>query len=262
MQAVACASLISLSDDTSSANGPKPYSGVELDVEGLGSSASCTGHGGCVSLLFFPLFLIDLPFSFALDTLLLPYTLTRPTKQATASLRPNIEQTEWNQLVLQAAQELQYNHEWLSGLALAIDKRAPTLPSGAVKARALETVVRHARNSPSAHAGGEEKYVYEDVLKLGELGLALGSPDTASQVERFERLSSYSIHDVLFLNDFLRWYLRPTIEKELDTQQLHSLGWTSSSGDHFEIAGVKELNMRHFLREGKPIERFSLYPGL
>ena len=37
------------------------------------------------------------------------------------------------------------------------------------------------------HAYGEEKYIYQEALKLKDLGSALGSPKTFSEVNAFNR---------------------------------------------------------------------------
>ena len=48
---------------------------------------------------------------------------------------------ERNRLLLQVAQELRYNDEWLTSLARAYPLRAPTIPTGSLKTSALMSLI-------------------------------------------------------------------------------------------------------------------------
>ena len=52
-----------------------PYPGATQDAENLAYAFDGEGSGKAIAFWLFPLFLIDLPLSFALDTILLPIDL-------------------------------------------------------------------------------------------------------------------------------------------------------------------------------------------
>jgi hypothetical protein len=177
-------------------------------------------------------------------------------------IQSDTEGIERNRLIFQVAQELRYNHEWLSEVVAAISERSQVLPVGSLKSDALMTLANHEYQRVTEHAYGEEKYIYQEALKLKDLGAALSKLKNYSDVEILNRQATYSLHDMLFLNDFLHWYLRPLIEKELDQQQVYSLGWRPFPADRFKIDGVTTVRMKRFVHEGKPIDSFSEYLGL
>jgi len=152
-------------------------------------------------------------------------------------IQSDTEGIERNRLIFQVAQELRYNHEWLSEVATAVSERAEVLPIGSLKSDALMTLPNREYQRVTEQAYGEEKYIYQEALKLKDLGAALSKLKNYSDVEIFNRQATYSLHDILFLNDFLHWYLRPLIEKELNRQQLYSLGWRPFPGDRFNRRG-------------------------
>jgi len=168
-------------------------------------------------------------------------------------------QLERNRLIFQVAQELRYNHEWLSDVAIAVKEKALSIPIGSLKAEALMVLATREYQRVTQHAYGEKKHIYQETLKLKDLSNAFGSPKTSMEVDAFNRRSTYHLHDILFLNDFLHWYLRPLIQKELEPEQLQSLGWRPFLGDRFHITGVKKFSMKRFVYEGRPIDDFSLY---
>ncbi|MDH5180493.1 MAG: YceK/YidQ family lipoprotein [Gammaproteobacteria bacterium] len=84
-----CASIHAVSDKDKSA-GPYAYRGVQTDIALMGLSL-CEGHG-CVPLVVLPFALIDLPLSMVMDTILLPFTLTRPSVDIHSRQAPAIQQ--------------------------------------------------------------------------------------------------------------------------------------------------------------------------
>jgi len=177
-------------------------------------------------------------------------------------IQPDEEHIERNCLVFQVAQNFRYNHDWLSEISVAVAERAQVLPTGSLKFDALMSLANRYYQRITENAYGEQKHIYQEILKLRDLGVALGKPRNYSQVELFNRQSMYSLHDILFLNDFLNWYLRPLIEKELNDKQLYSLNWWHVPVDCSNIDGVKTVHMKHFVDEGKPIENFIDYLGI
>jgi hypothetical protein len=125
-------------------------------------------------------------------------------------IQSDTERIERNRLIFRVAQELRYNHEWLSEVAAA--ERAQVLPIESLKFDALMTLANREYQRVTEHAYGEEKYIYQEALKLKDLGAALDKPKN-TQVEIFNRQSTHSLHDILFLNDFLHWYLRPLLRR-------------------------------------------------
>ncbi len=169
---------------------------------------------------------------------------------------------ERSQLVLQVAQELRYNDEWLSSLADATHKRSSDLPTGSLKANALLLLVQREHDSIVRGAYGEEKYIYQHALQLRDLGSAFGAPKSSDQLTKALSNSRYSLHDIHFLNNFLFWYIKPLVTDTFSPAQLYSLGWSSLPGERFKIFGVPTLNMKHFVNDGKSITEYVDYLGL
>jgi hypothetical protein len=169
---------------------------------------------------------------------------------------------ERSQLVLQTAQELRYNDEWLSSLAGATHKRSSNFPVGSLKTDALLLLVQREHDLVVRGAYGEEKYIYQHVIQLRDLGSALGAPKSSDQLSKALSNSSYSLHDIHFLNNFLFWYIKPLITETLSPAQLYSLGWSGLPRDRFKIFNVPTLTMRYFVNNGKPITEYVDYLGL
>ena len=172
------------------------------------------------------------------------------------------EKTEHTRLVLQVAQELRYNHEWLSSIAVAYQAQSSTLPTGLLKTDALFTLIQREYDLVTKEAYGEEKYIYQHTLLLRDLGVALSSPQSTVELAKFNANSEYSIHDVHFLNNFMLWYLSPLIKETLEEHQLYSLGRFGLPADQFKITGVSPLQMKRFVTNGSPIVEYSHYLGL
>ncbi|GBE06991.1 hypothetical protein BMS3Abin11_00089 [bacterium BMS3Abin11] len=169
---------------------------------------------------------------------------------------------EYRNLVLQAAQELRYNKEWLSDISIAVDNKSSIIPVGKMKTDALVKLTNLEYLNIVAESYGEEKYIYQEILKLHDLANTLGSPGSIKDVDIFNERSKYKLHDVAFLNSFLNWYLRPLIEENLDDKQLYSLGWNPFPVKYFSIEGISELDMNYFIYEGKPITEYLHYLAL
>jgi hypothetical protein len=164
-------------------------------------------------------------------------------------------------LLLQTAQELRYNHVWLSAVAIAHAERVSTIPTGSVRSKALISLIQREHGKVIEGAYGEQKHVYQLALRLEDLGTALGSPKTSSQLAKFNRRSDYTLHDIHFLNNFLFWYMSPLLIKEVEEAELYSLGWSGLPNSSFRIDSLKRLAMKHFLDEGAPITEYQDYLG-
>lgn len=169
---------------------------------------------------------------------------------------------ERSRLVLQVAQELRYNDEWLSSLGDAAHKRSSSVPTGSLKTDALLLLVQREHDLVVRGAYGDEKYIYQHALQLRDLGSALGTPKSVDQLNRALSNSRYSLHDIHFLNNFLFWYIKPLVTETLSPAQLYSLGWSGLPGERFNIFSSTTLNMKHFVNDGRPITEYVDYLGL
>lgn len=165
-------------------------------------------------------------------------------------------------LLLNAAQELRYNHEWLTAIAAAHKNRASTLPTGRLKTQALMTLIERDYKSVTEQAYGEEKYIYQLALRLQDLGAAVGPLKSSAEIAAFNRRADFTLHDIHFLNNFLFWYIAPMIVEEPDRSLPYSLGWGGLPGKELKIASVKKIKMKYFLHDGKPITEYGEYLGL
>jgi hypothetical protein len=169
---------------------------------------------------------------------------------------------ERRQLIFRVAQELRFSSQWLSELALCDQEGDCSPPAGSVKAENVMLLMQTDFDLVTKSSHGEEKHLFQLTLQLGELGKALGSPRSRAEVKAFNKRSDWTIHDIHFLNNFLHWYLRPTISDHLTEHEIYSLGFDGFPGEFFQIRGVKRLDLKHFEHEGKPITRYGDYLGL
>jgi hypothetical protein len=99
---------------------------------------------------------------------------------------PSSGDVERNRLLFQVSQELRYNNEWLSSLAVAHETRAARMTVGSLKTDALVALVQRDYEAVVRDAYGEEKHIYQHVLLLRDLGLKLGAPDSVADIFKFE----------------------------------------------------------------------------
>ena len=165
-------------------------------------------------------------------------------------------------LVLQATQELRYNSELLKGIAVGCENTIQPMPVGQMKVGALVKLANSEFERIVQYSYGEEKYIYQEIYRLGDLAVALGSPRPRKAIATFNSSSEYTLHDVIFLNNFLWWYLTPVAKEILSHKQLFSMGWTPFSRREFSIEGVKELKLRYFMDGDEPILEYTHYLSL
>lgn len=166
-----------------------------------------------------------------------------------------------NQLLLQTAQELRYNDEWLAHLCIAAAKPSRQLPIGSIKTDGLLRLMEQHHDWIVREAYGEEKYIYQMALELRDIATRLDSRDTKSILSVIKG-SEYTLNDIHFLNNFLFWYLRPHIEEGLNQAQIYSLGWNGLPQDNYKIPTGTALQMNRFLHDGKPITEYVTYLGI
>lgn len=172
------------------------------------------------------------------------------------------EVVERNRMLLQSAQELRFNDAWLSQLTIASSRRSGELPIGSLKTDGLLRLVENHHDWIVQDAYGEEKYIYQLILELRDVGLRLGSPTSGLQLEKSLGTSDYTLNDINFLNNFIFWYLRPRIEEDLTREQIYSLGWNGLPRGQFQAPGGGQPRMKRFLDDGEPITEYSTYLGL
>lgn len=169
---------------------------------------------------------------------------------------------ELNHLILQVAQELRYNTVWLNELAVSYENRSKVVPVGRMKLNALVALANTEFKRIVTDSYGEEKYIYQEIYTLSDLADGLGSPETNEDLAQFNARSKYTLHDVLFLNEFLRWYLRPLFESQLTPAQMYTLGGNAFPDREFKIYDVKSINLKYFTDKNEPITQFDHYLGL
>lgn len=112
------------------------------------------------------------------------------------------------------------------------------------------------------HSYGEQKYIYQEALQLKKLGEALNVARSHGDINEFERRSTHTLHDAIFLNDFLRWYLAPPMQEVLSDQQIYAFGWSPFPGPKLRTDAIEPVRMKYFVHDDEPIQEFSLYLGL
>jgi hypothetical protein len=168
--------------------------------------------------------------------------------------------------LLQVAQDLDYNDRWLISLANAQQRRSSQLPSGLLRTGALMRLMGWNYAFVVQNAYGEEKHIFGLASKLDKVGKALGTPDSLRVIDEFEKSDSYTLHDVVFLNAFLRWYISPRFAEHISPAERKALGWDLDwkiLPGNFKVDGVARLEMRAFTdSEEKPITKFVDFLGL
>jgi hypothetical protein len=180
-------------------------------------------------------------------------------------LSANSSQEEENmkRLIFHVVQDLRYNHEWLSKVAVAYEKRYFEIPPGYLRVDSLLLLAYLDYSLLTQYAYGEEKNIYQEILNLKNLGETFGRPMRCAQIDSFENQTPYCVQDIIFLNDFFLWYLRPLVDETLQPQLIRSLycpntRWTSRS----YVPGIEELRLKYFVAEGEPIIEFIDYLGI
>lgn len=176
--------------------------------------------------------------------------------------QPDTSAAQRKELVLKTAHELRYNREFLTYLAHAVREGTSNLPVGKVSADSLVSLMEKHYDLVTKGAYGEEKNLYRLSLQLRYLSEQILPLKTLRELDEFQRKSEWSIDDILFLNDFLNWYLRDLIAHELNERQLYSLGVWGFPRDEFRIDGIDSLSLRYFQEDGKPITKFVNFLGL
>lgn len=175
---------------------------------------------------------------------------------------PDSTIAERNELRLQTAQEMRYNHGWLSELAKSLRNSSESMPVGSIKVDGLLQLVEHHHDWLLGDAYGEEKYVYQLSLRLRDLAIRLGTPHSRQALVTTPSSLHYTVDDLHFLNNFLFWYLRPHISENLTQAQLYLLGWHGFLGDTYTAPFGDTPKMKKFVHDGQPIVGYLMYLGL
>ena len=176
-------------------------------------------------------------------------------------MNDNKDELERKRLIMRVAQEMRYNSELLGDIARAAEGKR-NFPIGTLKTEGLMALISQDYDGVTEDAYGEEKYIYQEAMKLRDIGNEIRDIRSVSNLSAFNERSQYTLHDALFLNDFLLWYIRPIIEKELTGRHLYTLGWHPFPNNEFRIYDVEKYNMKYFVDDGAPIMEFPHYLGL
>jgi hypothetical protein len=165
-------------------------------------------------------------------------------------------------LFIRAAQELRYNNEWFQALSKGrnVSKHQPLI--GAIRVDGLMELMKNEHDLIVKHAYGEEKYIYQHALMLQDVATLMGKARTGADIERLFEKSPYSVDDAHFLNNFLFWYLAPTIRDSVKEPQLYSLGVAWYPGERLVNANMRPAKMKYFLQERRAISEYREYLGL
>lgn len=177
-------------------------------------------------------------------------------------LQPDTSAAQRKALVFKTAHELRYNREFLTSLAQVVRQKTSNLPIGKISTDSLVVLMEQYYGLITKDAYGEQKHLYRLSLQLRHFSEQILSLKTLGQLKEFQRKSEWSIDDVLFLSDFLNWYLRDLIAHDLEEQQLFSLGFRGFPSDEFRIQGIDSLSLHYFQEDGKPIKKFVAFLGL
>jgi hypothetical protein len=139
--------------------------------------------------------------------------------------------TARNRLLLQVAQELRYNDEWLTSVSQAVQARSSVFPTGSLKTDSILILVEREHEWVLRNAYGEEKYIYQHILLFRDLAHRLGTSVSGQSLTRNLQNSDYTLHDIHFLNNFLYWYISPQLKDNLTLSQLYSLGRRGLPGE-------------------------------
>lgn len=179
-------------------------------------------------------------------------------------LQPHVtdkEKIERIRLILQVAHELHYNNVWLSNMAIAYQENRLRMPTGALKTNAIMKFMEREYDLIIINGHGEEKHIYQLTLLLHDLGSSLSSPKSVEDVKKFNLRSEQTLHDVLFLNEFMLWYIQPTALDAFEDGNYHSLTW-GLPHLKLKVNNTSALEMRHFIDDGEPITEYIDYLGL
>jgi hypothetical protein len=170
-------------------------------------------------------------------------------------------QEQKQSLYLAAMEDLRWNDDWLRAVAVAV-RQNEGLPIGGVRTDALVRVTSEDHDHIVDQSYGEEEYLYQEVLRLDAIAKKLNSIKSANEFRQFDRNSKLTLHDAVYLNGFLAWYIGATAKQELSPRQLESLSWPGDSSDKFSLEGIKPVHMKYFADEQGPFADYGHYLGL
>ena len=180
-------------------------------------------------------------------------SVTGPARERTVQIAE-----ERRELVFLASQELRQNSELLSQLATLDAVETVAVGQSAYSASSLKLLASEHYSEVTKHAYGEEKYIYQEILKLERWLGAISNVGTSRAAADWNQNSEFTVQDVLFLNDFLWWYLHPMIEEELSGTQKRALGWEPYPKDSFRVP-IGQRQSKQFMVDGQPISEFVDY---
>jgi hypothetical protein len=180
----------------------------------------------------------------------------------------NAENRKFHSLLFQSVHELRSTREALCDLSGGLERIAvglayPELPVSRPKTTATVELATLYHDRITKLSYGEEKYILQLFLRLGDATRALEQALTWEAIVAFNHNGEMSVADVLFLASFLNWYLRPFAEDSLTNFEISTLGWQSFPGDDlYSVCKVDAQQIRFFRHDGQPMTSFGVYLGL
>lgn len=165
-------------------------------------------------------------------------------------------------LIFEAAQELRYNRDWLNRIAVALESDQEVIPLGQARTIAFLRLMAQSYGDVTKNSYGEERRIYGLALRLEDMLQKLGEFREISEAQAYYEMAGHSLHDVIFLNNFLAWYLTPLIEASLDDWSVFALETLPIQESYFTIPGVTKIEMKQFVYNGENILDYGLLLGL
>ena len=157
------------------------------------------------------------------------------------------------------AQELKFNSDWIYNL-IKWQSGDKFKPIGGLKTEALMKVLSEHYDEATKYSYGEEKYIYQLGLELDAIGKEILAADKLALAE-FENNSGYTLEDIYFLIEFLRWYTQYLVKENLTENELNSLGWTAFPYDNHFPAINEKANYKRFSFVENAEKSFGYYLG-
>ena len=168
----------------------------------------------------------------------------------------------FEKLLFQASHELRRNREYLEDVRGYLKNTGRQLPIGSLRTEnTLELLGGHYQRATKA-AYGEEKYIYQLILKLDDVAATFYGFRTREDFGRWNKTYEMTVDDVSFLCGFLAWYMSGVAREQLSPKLFDQPGRDPPSTEFASADEVVKLNMQFFVHQGKPITDYSLFLGL
>lgn len=156
-----------------------------------------------------------------------------------------------------AGHELRHNSELIAEILTDQSQNGVVLGAEPYSTEATQNLLSTHYDQLTEESLGEDRYLYQQLLLLNEWLSAIQGVRSKADVRKWDANSSFTVADVLFLNDFIWWYLHPAFQEHLPTTKFRSPGYPDKP---FQDA-IASSQTRRFTHEGERLE-FVGYLGL